>query len=244
MSHDPAVTDTAGVTLSRTGRVATITLDRPETGNRVTRAMMLALSDRLLQAADVADVLVLRATGEDFCLGRDQAERPAGTTPEDNLWLILQANTALDEFPGVSVAVVQGRATGFGAGLVLHSDIAVAADTAALRFDEVQHGFPPLIVMSYLADYVPLKPALDLVLTGRSVPAVEARELGMVSRVASAGLLDATADAVVASLVAADVRALRRAKRFFAELHDVPAPERARYGLDELVRWRSAGDGA
>jgi enoyl-CoA hydratase/carnithine racemase len=241
-AHDPAVAQTDGVTLSVDGRVATVTIDRPETGNRITRAMMLALSDHLLAAADSADVLVLRASGEDFCLGRDQAERPAGTTPEDNLWLILQANAALDEFPGVSVTVVQGRAHGFGAGMVLHSDIALAADTAVLRFDEIAHGFPPLIVVSYLADYVAHKPALDLVLTGRAVPALEARELGMVSRVVPAGELDATADALVASLAAADQRALRRAKRFFGELHDVPVPERPRYGLDALVRWRSGDD--
>jgi enoyl-CoA hydratase/carnithine racemase len=239
---DPAVTHTEGVSLSVEGRVATVTIDRPETGNRITRAMMLALSDHLLAAADSADVLVIRGTGEDFCLGRDQAERPAGTTPEENLWLILQANAALDEFPGVSVTVVQGRANGFGAGMVLHSDIAVAADTAVLRFDEIAHGFPPLIVMSYLSDYVPHKPAIDLVLTGRPVPALEARDLGMVSRAVSAGQLDATADAIVASLAAADVRALRRAKRFFGELHDVPVPERPRYGLEQLVHWRSGGD--
>jgi enoyl-CoA hydratase/carnithine racemase len=242
MRHDEAgVTQTEGVTLAVEGRVATVTIDRPETGNRITRAMMLALSDRLLAAADSADVLVIRASGEDFCLGRDQAERPAGTTPEDNLWLILQANAALDEFPGVSVTVVQGRAHGFGAGLVLHSDIAVAADTAVLRFDEIAHGFPPLIVMSYLADYVPHKHGLDLVLTGRAVPALEAREIGMVSRVVSAGQLDATVDALVASLSEADARALRRAKRFFGELDEVPAAERPRYGLEQLVRWRTEG---
>ena len=148
------------VDLRRHGRTAHVTLDRPDAGNRLTRAMMEELIETL-QAVGEADVLVLAGAGDDFCLGRDQSERPAGVSPKDNLGLILKANAAVRDFPGISVALVQGRALGFGSGLALQCDLVLAADTAALGFDEISHGFPPLIVQSYLRYYVPEKVALD-----------------------------------------------------------------------------------
>ncbi|HZD65476.1 MAG TPA: enoyl-CoA hydratase/isomerase family protein, partial [Acidimicrobiales bacterium] len=136
----------------------------------------------------------------------------------------------------------RGRALGFGSGLVLHCDLAVAGDTAVFGFNEIAHGFPPLIVESYLARYVGEKAALDLVLTGRPVPAWEARSLGMIARVVPDDQLDAAGAALVERLAGLDQRALRAAKSFLRDVVDVPAEERPTYGLEELLRWRGFGN--
>lgn len=225
----------------RDGTVAYVTLDRPEHSNKVTQAMMAQLVEALTDASS-ASVIVLAANGPDFSLGRDQSERPAGVSQAEALGRINQVNALLHEFTGVSVALVHGRALGFGSGVAVNCDITVAAASATFGFDEINHGFPPLVVEAYLADYVPRKAALDLVLTGRRVGAEEARALGIVSRVVPDDQLEAAGAELVAGLVAADDRALQRAKSFLAEIGDVPPAERPAYGVSELAAWRAAGE--
>ena len=222
------------------GAVAHVVLDRPEKGNLVSHAMITRLAE-ILGEASTADVLVIRANGSDFSLGRDQSERPQGVAPEAGLKLISAVNERLAGFTVVSVALVQGRALGFGSGLAMQCDITVAGENAVFGFDEIRHGFPPLIVETYLTRYVPRKAALDLVLTGRSVAAAEARALGMVSRVVPEGTLESEGQAICAELVNSDSSALRRAKEFLDEIDTVPPPERLAHGVGELVSWRSRG---
>lgn len=225
------------ITSRRDGAVAYVTLDRPAAGNLVTYEMMGQLAEAL-SAAKSVDVLVVGAGGEDFSAGRDHAERPAGVTPAAGLERIAEVNGLLGAFGGISVALVRGRALGFGSGLAVQCDITVASDTAVFGFDEIRHGFPPLVVESYLTRYVPWKPALELVLTGRRIPASEARALGMVSRIVPDGELDAVGEALVAGLCAASPSALRRAKAFLGEVGAVPEAERGLYGVRELASWR------
>lgn len=220
-------------------RVAHVVLDRPEAANLVTYAMMTQLVDALAKARE-CDVLVVSANGADFTLGRDQSERREGVSVEDGLRLILEVNELLGSFDGVSVALVRGRALGFGSGLAMQCDLTVASETAVFGFDEITHGFPPLIVETYLGGYVPRKTALDLVLTGRQVTAAEALTFGMVSRVVSDDALDAVGAALVDQLRSAKPSALRRAKSFLPEIENVPLAERPSYGLRELASWREA----
>ena len=112
-------------------------------------------------------VLFITAAGADFSLGRDQGERPPNMTRAQNTRLIVEANRALAAFPGIAVAAVRGRALGFACGLAVQADITIAAADATLGFDEVHTARPPRFVMSYLADYIGPKRAMDMVVTGR-----------------------------------------------------------------------------
>lgn len=223
-----------GIRLELTGGSATVVLDRPEHHNRVGVTMMRALIDAL-DAAAQARVVLFTATGEDFSLGRDQQEKPAGMSKRDNLALVLECNRRLNALPGVTVAAVQGHALGFGSGLAVQCDITVAAATAQLGFDEVRHGFPPTIVMGYLEDLIGRRAAADLILTGRHVSAAEARSMGLVSRVCEPDELDAAAGALVHGLLELDATALRRSKQFQAELRALDPADRPQRGLDLLA---------
>lgn len=215
------------------GRVARIQLDRPQADNRITAVMMRQFIAGLSAAAEAdADVLVITATGTDFSVGRDQQERPEGITRRDNLQLIVQGNQLLVGFPGISVTAVRGRALGFGCGIVLQSDLSVAADTAILGFDEIRHGFAPSFVMTYLENFVGPKRALDLVATGRMLNAAEAERLGIVSRVVAADDLHACTESLVAGLLERDRTALRTCKSFLREIRAVEPHIRGEYALN------------
>jgi enoyl-CoA hydratase/carnithine racemase len=227
------------------GAVAHIRLDTPETGNRFTYRLMLDFIAALERAAsDGAHVLLLDAAGDDFTFGRDQQERLENVSRHESLGLILRANAALQRFPGVSVALINGHALGFGSGLSLHSTISIAADDAVLGFDEIAHNLAPLVVVAYLPHFVGPRVAEELTLTGRHVRAEEAQRLGLVTRVVPAAQLRAAGEEVVASLRARPAGALRQIRRFARAGQGVggyPSEERLQQGVDELVAWLEAG---
>lgn len=223
------------VDLAVEDRVAHVTFDRPDHGNQVTAAMMQELAERLEEADDAGtDLLVLRGNGPDFCIGRDQEEDPPGLSKRENLALIFDANAALAGFDGISIAAVDGRALGFGAGVAVQSDVTLAADDAVFAFNEIDHGFAPTIVMTWLETYVTRKAALDLLLTGRSVPAVEAKEMGLATRIIDARNFDSYVDGFVDSMAARNADALRTCKFYLDEIGDVPQDERKEYALDTI----------
>ena len=197
------------------GSVTTITINNPERSNRINvQAMRLLISG--ITAAEQRDslILVIRAEGDDFTLGRDQSEKPAGLTRRDSLKLILDANTQLQTFSGISIALIQGRALGFGSGLAAQADISIAAEDATLGFDEVLHGLAPLVVAEYLGKYIGAKAVCDLLFTGRSVSATEALRLDMISRVVSASRLNEEGESLVDHLLSLEAGALRLMKAY------------------------------
>jgi enoyl-CoA hydratase/carnithine racemase len=224
----------SGLEVTRAGGRCDIVLRRPEVGNVVDVATMRELIGALEQARDDV-VVVVSGEGPDFSLGRDQSDRPPGLSKRDNLGLIVECNRRLADVAGIVVAAVRGRALGFGAGLTAQADLGIAAATAQLGFDEMHHGFPPAIVMTYLADIVGTKVATDLLLTGRRVSAAEALQMGLVNRVVDDDVLDAAVESVAAGLLAFDPDAVKRGKRYLRELAALNPSERAERALDLLA---------
>jgi enoyl-CoA hydratase/carnithine racemase len=233
----------APVLFDTDGTVARITFNRPDQGNTITYATMLAFIDALQAAHDSgAVVLVIGGAGEHFTPGRDKKERVAGVSRAENLSLILRANELLTSFPGISVTAVRGLALGFGTGLAVQSDLALVADTAVLGFDELAAGLPPLVVLTYLFKYVHPKTADDLVLTGRRLGAAEALTLGLVSRVVAEDDLDAVVERTVGQLAGREPSALRLLKEFGRQakgLADRPASDEefGQSAVARLVAW-------
>lgn len=224
------------VTFATEDRVGHIVLNRADAGNRINVATMQAFIAALEKAnAAPIDVLTISAAGPDFSLGRDQEEKPTGLSKRDNLALILDANRLLGGFQGVTVAAINGRALGFGSGVAAQCDITIASDRAQLGFTEIQHGFAPSIVMTYLETYLNRKAATDLLMTGRIINAAEALSLGLVSRVVPDDELSATVALTVEGLLGRPAHALRQCKFFLREIATVPEAERGPHALDALT---------
>lgn len=232
----------AGVRAENRGASYSIIFDAPERGNRLTAAAMQAFIDSLRTAHD-SGCLLLRINGEgqDFCLGRVQGEKVEGLSLRDSLTLILEANELLRTFPGVSIAQVQGRAYGFGAGVALQCDITVAADNALFAFDEVDHGLAPLVVAEYLPRFVGSKRAQQLVLTGRELDARTAEAWGMVSDVTPTSELQDVSDVLARRLESYEPGALRLMKRYALGLRSGELDRPEEEAVAQLAAWLEAG---
>jgi enoyl-CoA hydratase/carnithine racemase len=216
-------------------RVARVVLQRPSASNAFTTEMLTQLLAALTRAAGEADILAISAAGADFSLGRDRQDARAGGAPFEAFKLITDVNSALSAFPGVSVCSVQGRAFGFAVGMVMKSDIALAATDARFMLDEVKLGIAPMFILAEISEHLAPKAALDMVLSSREVSATEAREVGLVSRVV-ADLPSATS-ALLGELRSRDAEVLKASKRYFRAVRQVPPEARAAYALVEQTRF-------
>jgi enoyl-CoA hydratase/carnithine racemase len=238
------------VKLDEHDALAILTLNRPDQGNALNGAFFDVLVERLdqLAHADRFIVLLLRAEGPDFCVGR---ERPAGPPPtrptaaqvRAELAKIQLTNEALVRFPGISIAAVQGRALGAGCSLAGRCDLTLAASDARLGFPEIIVGLPPTIVMSYYGHTLPRKAFFDLVVTGREISADDALRIGLVSRVVAAERLQQESRALADELLKRDADSLRACKDFFRRLPRLEPDDAADYGIAVLANLLAVAQG-
>ena len=207
------------------GGILTLPLDRPDKRNALNAALIESLH-RALERADLdaeVRVVALRGAGKDFCAGADLAEllESADRSLAENEAAARRLGElfiAIRRIPKPVVAVVQGRALAGGAGLATACDLVVAGAGAQFGYPEIQRGFVPAMVMTILRRLAGERLALDLVLTGRTLGAEEARGAGLVSRVVPDADLDQESGALLQVLAAASATALGFTKRLFHEL--------------------------
>ncbi|MFQ5904866.1 MAG: enoyl-CoA hydratase/isomerase family protein [Candidatus Binatia bacterium] len=223
--------------------VATLTLNRPDRDNAVDSEMMEAIVEALLDvsARGHSRVLLLCGRGDYFCSGRDPGQTPQKGPKEwtEVLGQITRVNRSLASFPGITVALVRGRAFGFGFGLAVQSDITLAAEDARFAFPEIKAGFPPTIVMSYLGRWMTRKKAFELVITGGEIDAYEAERLGLLNRVVATRQLTLEGEQWVALLLKQDAKALRVCKEFFRDTAHLNPEDASRYGVSLLANLMS-----
>jgi enoyl-CoA hydratase len=194
---------------ARKGPVLEITLNRPQIGNAASDAMAVELAKLLLGAGESSEIVVLRAAGEDFCVGREtMGKRPPGAPPE--AFELRRRNDVVFNCYGAFrrceipiIGVVRGRAFGFGCAIAAVCDMTLAADTATFQVPEMAHNIMPTMVMSALVDRVPRKALTYLVWSTAVVSATRAREAGIVSEVFPAAELDAAVEALCAQIMRA-----------------------------------------
>ena len=178
------------VRTERAGPVTTIVIDRPRVRNAVDRPTAERLADafRAFDADDGALVAVLVGEGGHFCAGADLkaiAEgRPNRVDPDGDGPM---GPTRLQLTKPV-VAAIEGYAVAGGLELALWCDLRVVADDAVLGVFCRRWGVPLIDGGTVrLPRIVGLGRALDLILTGRPVGAVEALDIGLASRVVPSG---------------------------------------------------------
>jgi enoyl-CoA hydratase/carnithine racemase len=217
-------------------RVAEVVVDRAEAGNAFTGEMVRRLGDILRTAAQDADIVALTGAGGDFTLGRDRNEPKTGT-PFEAFRHISALNQAITAYPGILIAGVRGRAFGLGVGLIMRSDIAIAASDATLALDEVSLGIPPMFIMEEIIEHLPSKRALDLVLTSREVGAEEALQMGLLSRVVPAESVGTAISDYVATLRGRDRDVIRACKKYMRAAAKMPADARSAFALVEQTHF-------
>src|SRR5579859_2945127 len=181
-----------------------------------------------------ARVLCVRGRGNVFCTGRERAARDAKSMRRESQ-RILDFKRALRNTPLVSVAEVQGTASGFGFGLAILCDFALVAEHASLAFPEMRAGLPPAAIMAYLGEYALPRSVFPLVLFGDSIDPRRAVEVGLISRVCPQDRLTAETDALVARILQLDASAVRRCKQFFRIAQNNSFDRNCRLAVDALT---------
>jgi enoyl-CoA hydratase/carnithine racemase len=230
------------LTVAWDGGIARLTMDNPASGNAFDVAMLETFPRVLAEiAADArCRVLILQGAGADFCTGRDPASVRAQTglsayALRQELAKIAQANAALGDFPMPTVALVRGRALGFGAGLAARCDLAYATSDAIFGFPELRGGLPPTIVISFLGKAIARRHAMELVLTGGTISAAEAARLDLVNHVVEPDQLEAAVDGFAQEVAAKDAVAVAVVKRFFNDVRDLGWEQASKVALDILA---------
>lgn len=171
-------------------RTAIVTIDRPDVRNAVDVPTATALAEafRRFEADDAAHVAVLVGAGGSFCAGADLKAvaageqrdlRPEADGPMGPTRMLLKKPV---------IAAIEGHAVAGGLELALWCDLRVAAEDAVFGVFCRRFGVPLIDLGTVrLPRLIGHSRAMDLILTGRPVPAPEALEIGLANRVVPPG---------------------------------------------------------
>jgi enoyl-CoA hydratase len=198
--------------VERDGHVMTITLNRPEAKNAFSSEMLVRLHDAWKELDEDTDlrVAILQGSGGTFCSGMD-LKAFAGGFNEDEWTKRFSADddlhwkALLRHFrPGKPIiAAVEGFALAGGTEVLQACDIRVAGESSVFGITEVARGLFPLGGSTVrLYRQIPYTVAAELLLTGRRVPAAEAKEIGLIGHVVPDGTALAKAQEIAAMIAA------------------------------------------
>lgn len=187
--------------------VVTLTLNRPQARNALSIALMNALQDSLdaIAADKTARVVVIAGAGPAFCAGHDLKElraNPGRQSYEAVFRQCAKLMTSIVHLPKPVIARVHGIATAAGCQLVASCDLAVAAQDARFATPGVNIGLFCSTPMVALSRAIGRKQAMEMLLTGSLIDAEQARQWGLVNRVALPDQLEAAAAALAAEIAA------------------------------------------
>jgi enoyl-CoA hydratase/carnithine racemase len=200
--------------------VHTLTLNTPDSFNALGEAMLSAMQTALdaVAANPDARALVIAAAGKAFCAGHNLKELRARPELAHYQRLFAQCTRvmlSIQKLPVPVIARVQGLATAAGCQLVAQCDLAIASRTATFGVNGVNVGLfcaTPSVALS--RNMLP-KQAMEMLLTGEFISAEEARQRGLVNRVAAPEALDEALEALLATLLSRPRLALQMGKALF-----------------------------
>ncbi len=200
--------------------VAWLTLNRPAARNALSVALMAALGDALaaIEADDSVRVVVIGAAGPAFCAGHDLREiraNPGRATMEALFAHCSALMTRIVRLPKPVIARVHGIATAAGCQLVASCDLAIAASDARFATPGVNIGLFCSTPMVALSRNVGRKAAMEMLLTGDTIDAARAREIGLVNRVVPPDELDGAVAALADKIAGKSALTLAIGKEAF-----------------------------
>jgi len=219
------------IRIERLGRITRITMDRQARRNALDRAAQGALSDALdaFAADDEQWVAILTGAGDvAFSAGFD-LKTPVPKGRDDLLPMGFGGLTARFDLDKPIIAAVNGLAFGGGFEMALACDIIIAADHASFALPEVRVGMAALGGgVLRLSRQIPHHRAMGMILTGKSVSAIEAIQMGIVTDVAPAGELADRAMRWAQDIAAAAPLAVRASKRVALDCAAMPLKDAER----------------
>lgn len=211
--------------LERSGPVATLTLNRPDSLNALDLGMMDALVAATAEVAadDALRVVVVRGAGRHFMAGGDiqtfagELDRPGEERTAKFKEIVHRVHVAIENLhrmPHPVICGVQGAVAGFGLSLMNACDLVVAADDAYFASAYRNIGLTPDGGGSWaLPRLVGGRRAMEIMMLSERFDAQRALEWGLINRVVKAAELDGAIAALARNLAGGPVVAMRNVKQ-------------------------------
>lgn len=222
------MTDQPLVLATRDDAVVTLTLNRGERYNPLSRAMIAALQEEVdrLAVDRSARVVILAASGKGFSAGHDLREmlEHAGDEPwqQELFGECSRMMVDLTRLPQPVIARVHGIATAAGCQLVSMCDLAVASENATFALPGVNIGVFCSTPAVGVGRNINRKRAMEMLLTGQLFDAATALEWGLVNRVVPSDKLDDEVNRFVQIILGRSPAVIEAGKRTFYEQIDQP----------------------
>lgn len=236
--------------LERDGHVATVTLNRPDKLNAISRALhreMVRVCEELRDDDEVRAVIWTGA-GRGFCSGADLTGGPTAQAAEPNRrerldeygWVGAQA-MAVYRLDKPTIAAVNGVAAGAGMSLALACDLRVGSEASRFKVVFIERSLSPDSGLSYfLPRIVGYSRAADLIYTSRAVEAEEAHRIGLLDRVVPAERLLEEARLLAMTIAGWPPMAMQMSKRVLQASMESTLEQQLRYETTALGYGRRA----
>jgi enoyl-CoA hydratase len=212
---------TNALRFERDGPIAWCTIDRPAARNALTPAMYYGIrrAVHLVNRDPDLAALIITGTGDVFAPGGDlggRSEDEEQPVPE-GLGHSMLPFLAIRDSPAPVISAVNGICQAGGLLIAMLSDVAVVSDRATFRAPELLRGITDATYAAVLPAHVGIAVARDLLLTGRSVDAFEAQQIGMIARVVPHDELRAAARQVAVDVLHTGPESRMHVKRMLNE---------------------------
>lgn len=238
------------ITLTRTGPVIRLTLNRPEVHNAFHAQLIgeLHAACELVAGDTAARVLVLAGNGPSFCAGADLnwMRQSLDYSHEENIADAERLDAlfaALDTLPLAVVAQVHGAVMGGGLGLLACCDMVISADNARFAFSEARLGLLPAVIARYVIPRIGAGHTRALFVSAQVFDAAYAHMIGMVQRIVPATELESSVDQTIGALLRCGPQAIAACKALVRAVTTLPADAARRYAIEAIATARTGPEG-
>ena len=221
------------------GPVGYLTLNNAGKVNALSVQMIKEIIDLLqnVSSDESLKVIVLKAAGRHFCAGHYLAEMVDAGVKEykhsfDQCTKMLML---IHEIPQIVIAQVQGIATAAGCQLAAWCDLVVAEEGARFSTPGVKIGLFCTTPMVAITRAIGRKAAMEMLVTGREIPAKEAKEIGLINQVVSLAKLDVATSALAEQIAEASGFALAVGKQGLYAQADMSDAQAFHYAKHTIV---------
>ncbi len=203
--------------------ILTITLNRPERRNALSKSMLEKLLEVLLEAYNnpTLRALILTGSEEAFCAGgdvKDMAKEESDTRTlqekSNNLRRYMETSKLLHTMPAITIAILPGAAAGAGLSLALACDLRIASKNAKLTTAFAKVGFSGDFGGSYyLTQLVGTAKARELYYLAEVLSAEQAKELGIINKVVEQNSLKTQTKDIIEKILESPPIALKYMKK-------------------------------
>ena len=228
--------------------IYSIQINRVKQKNSINARFVLELSAVLdvLAEEPKCKIIVLEGTPQFFCIGMDFNEYVDDSTEQKGIPLPEQFISLLrkiSNFPKISVAKVEGKATAGGVGLAAACDYVLASDRALFNLSEALWGLLPCMILPHLIKRVGYWTAYQMTITSKSYTAKEAKSIHLADQIVSDENMEQALKLLLGKFIRLNSTTVAEAKQYFnkmwymsEDVEQVAIDEIKKLAGSELVR--------